>query len=185
MGWGSSRIMLTDESDADYKWDETGSAAQRSWSIVVTDALMTVEKCCVNVALSGQGYLKGLIAALGWNWRTGITKHQASAKRTYEHWHPARTHWECDTFHLVPRMLSSRSLADVSSFHAFLCAFIHQPPSSCLRHLCSDITCDIRQDLWGDPCSQANIGWLSKASATATQWRKNSFASCAWPRNEA
>lgn len=86
----------------------------------------------------------------------------------------------------LPCILALRStLADVSSIHTFMAGFIHQPPSSCLRHLCSDITCDIRQDLRGDPCSRANIRWLSEASATATQWQKNSFSCRAWPRNKA
>lgn len=58
------------------------------------------------------------------------------------------------------------------------------PPACVTSALTSHVTS--HRTSKGDPCSWANIRWLSKASATASQWQnKKWFSWCTWPRNKA
>ena len=58
--------MLTDDCDADYRWDEKAFPRNAQYSVVVMDGWMDglVDVRWKHMKMSGQGYLKGLIAAL-------------------------------------------------------------------------------------------------------------------------
>lgn len=67
-GRGNSRIMLTDDYDADYRWNEKKLECQPDESIKLP---------CKHMKMNGQGHLNSSTRALDKNWHTETAKQAA------------------------------------------------------------------------------------------------------------